>query len=102
MDNTTYKIILTDGQTIDGLRLNGNNFVSSSPIAESIFDDNLSPVTIYENGVPSVHENMELVQVTRMGGEYWFILRDITQKELDEIRLRADVDFIAMMSDIEL
>lgn len=97
-----HKIVLANGQEISNLGLNGNNFVSLSPISENIFEDNLSPVTIYADGISEVHENMELVQITRVGAEHWFILRDITQKELDEIRLRADVDFIAMMTDIEL
>lgn len=100
--DSTYRIVLADGQEIKNLRMNGNNFVSETPIDKSIFEGNLSTVTIYENNVPEVHEHMALVQLIQMFGQYWFILRDMTQKELDEIQLRADVDFIAMMSDIEL
>lgn len=100
--DSTYKIVLADGREIKNLRMNGNNFVSDSPIDNSIFEGNLSPVTIYTDGVPEVHPHMALVQNVRMGFEYMFILRDMTQQELDAIQIRADLDFIAMMSDIEL
>ena len=100
--NDTYQITLSDGVTISNLRLNGNNFVSNTPISATAFAGKLSPVTIRKNDVPEIHEHMELVQVTQMGSEYWFVLRDITEQELSQIKLRADVDFIAMMADVEL
>ena len=97
-----YKLTLSNGREITGLRMNGNNFISNTGITSDMFEGGLAPVVISGNGTMEVHENMELVQITQMNGEYWFVLRDITQKELDEIRIRADVDFIAMMTDIEL
>lgn len=102
MDHSNYKLVLSNGREINNLRMNGNNFVSDSAITADMFEGGLSSVKIYADGVMEMHENMDLVQITKMGDEYWFILRDISQKELDEIRIRADVDFIAMMSDIEL
>lgn len=102
MNEQEYRIVLSDGTEIGGLRMNGNNFVSDSPIDEAMFEGVLSPVTIYEGLVPVVHNHMALVQVTKMGKEYWFVLRDIPQSELDAIQVRADIDFIAMMTDVEL
>jgi hypothetical protein len=84
--NEAYKIVLADRTQIDGLRLNGNNFVSDEPIGPSVFKDNLSLVTIYHGDAAEVHENMELVQITQMGDEYWFILRDIPQSEIENAR----------------
>lgn len=100
--NEQYRIILADGTEIVGLRMNGNNFISDVTIDESVFDGVLSPVTIYEGLVPVVHEHMELVQITPVGHEHWFVLRDVPQSELDAIQVRADIDFIAMMTDVEL
>lgn len=100
--NDTYRIVLADGAEFDGLRMNGNNFVSDIPVDETVFDGNCSPVTIYKNLIPEIHEHMELVQVTKMKNEYWFVLRDIPQKELDDMQVRADIDFLAMMTDVEL
>lgn len=107
MEESTYSIELADGTVINGLTLNGNNFVSLAPVDPAIFANNLHPVVITETpveGDPVVeeHEYMDLVQVSKMGNEHWFILRDILDGELDNIKIRADVDFIAMMTDIEL
>ena len=102
MNEQEYRIVLSDGSEISGLRMNGNNFVSDSPVDEAMFEGALSPVTIHEGLVPVVHEHMELVQVTKMGHEHWFVLRDIPKSELDAIQVRADIDFIAMMTDVEL
>lgn len=46
MGDKIYKITLTDGTVINDLKLNGNNFISSTEIEESIFDGNLLTVTI--------------------------------------------------------
>ena len=100
--NDTYRIVLADGNEIGNLRLNGNNFISNVPVDKAVFDGNLAPVTIYKGLIPEVHEHMELVQITRMGNEHWFVLRDISQRELNEMQVRADIDFLAMMTDVEL
>ena len=46
MEEKIYKIILGDGTEISNLKLNGNNFISTEKIEESVFADNCSPVTI--------------------------------------------------------
>lgn len=102
-----YSVELADGTLIEGLKLNGNNFVSLVEVDPDIFEDNTAPVTITENDgendpVVEVHDNMDLVQVTKMENEWWFILRDIPDGELEAIKVRSDIDYIAMMSDIEL
>lgn len=99
----TYKITLADGTVLNNLRLNGNNFISKVPVDAAIFKDNCSPVVINDGEKDDIHPNMELVQVTRNEfGEYWFILRDLTKEELLEIKTRADIEYLAMMCDVEL
>lgn len=39
MDDKIYKITLSDGTVLDNLRLNGNNFISSSEIDESVLTE---------------------------------------------------------------
>ena len=65
MDDKIYKITLSDGTVLDNLRLNGNNFISSSEIDESVFDGNCSIVTINDGEKDEVHMNMELVRLSR-------------------------------------
>ena len=38
MGDKIYKITLTDGTVINDLKLNGNNFISSTEIEESVLD----------------------------------------------------------------
>lgn len=102
MEDKIYTITLDDGTQIEDLGLNGNNFISKTKIDPSIFDGRLSKVTISDGETEEVHTNMALVQVTKMGREYWFVLRDIPADELANAKLRADLDYVAMMSDIEI
>lgn len=99
----TYKITLSDGTIVENLKMNGNNFISKNEILEDIFIGNLSSVSIEDSeGTVEVHSNMELVQVKRYGNEYWFILRDLTEDELVKISQRADLEYVAMMTGVEL
>lgn len=97
MENIT--IALSNGTELTGLELNGNNYISPEKLTEDTFADGLSPVVI--NG--EEHEQMALVQcVQHADGRTWFILRDVTAEEVANAKLRSDIDFIALMSDIDL
>lgn len=102
MEEKLFKITLTDGTTLDNLKMNGNCFISNEKIEDSVFEANCSPVTISDGEIEEIHENMALVHVTPLGEGYWFALRDISAKELEQIKLRSDVDYIAMMASVEL
>ena len=103
MDEKIYKITLADGTVIDNLRLNGNNFISHVPVTEDMFSYNCSVVTINDGEKDDVRENMELVQITEPeAGVYWFVLRDISEKELSTIKMQSDIEYIAMMAGVEL
>lgn len=102
MEEKVYKITLSDGTVIDNLKMNGNNFISSVEVDKAVFDGNCLNVTINDGKKDDVHINMELVQITKMGSEYWFVLRDIPESELAFIKLQSDVEYVAMMSEIEL
>lgn len=97
MENIT--IALSNGTTLTDLEMNGNNYISPEKLTEDTFADGLSPVVI--NG--EEHEQMALVQcIQHADGRAWFILRDATAEEIASAKLRSDIDFIALMSDIDL
>ncbi len=100
MDEKLYTITLEDGTIIGDLRLNGTNFVSKTEITSDMFDGKLSTVTFSDGEVEDVHHNMELVQITKEGDEWWFVLIDIPENELKMDKLRADVDFLSMMANL--
>ncbi len=103
MEEVTYKMTLADGSELDGLKLNGNNYISSVEITEDTFDGNLSSVTI--EGSDSSTQTLgecELVQIVKSGEEYWFILREYSADELTKMKNRADIEYIAAMASIDL
>lgn len=103
MDEKIYTIILADGTSIENLRLNGNNFIARTMIDPAIFAENCSPVTISDGTNEEVHSDMELVQVTKSdSGDYWFVLRDISEEELSKIKMQSDIEYVAMMTGVEL
>lgn len=109
-----YRITLGDGTILDGLRLNGNNFVSEVRVSEGEFSGKLRNVKIESldpsggeddggyGGSGGTHALMKLEQIQEHEGEWWFILRDISAAELESVRLRGDVDYLAMMTGVEL
>lgn len=102
MDEKIYTILLSDGTEIGNLRLNGNNYISESIIVKERFNGNCSPVIINDGEHEELHENMELVQITNVDNNYWFILRDISSEELANIKIQSDIEYIAMMTGVEL
>lgn len=103
MDDKTYKIILADGTSIENLKLNGNNFIAKTMIDPEIFAGNCSPVIISDGTDEEVHSHMELVQVTEEeSSDYWFVLRDISEEELSKIKMQSGIEYVAMMTGVEL
>ena len=102
MDERIYEITLADGTEIKDLRINGNNFISAAPIDVAVFEGNCSTVVISVDNEIETHEHMELVQVMPVGEEYWFVLRDLTDDELEKIKMQSDIEYVAMMAGVEI
>ena len=97
-----FKIVLADGTELNNLIKNGDNFIAHYNIDPSIFENNLSPTNIIEDEETELHEHMDLVQLIQNGNEIWFVLRDLTDRELLDISMQASIDYIAMMLDIDM
>lgn len=102
MDEKIYKIILADGTVLSNLKLNGNNYISNAELTPANFIGNCSPVVISDGSSNEIHENMALVQVTKVHAEHWFVLRDISSEELAKIKMQSDIEYVAMMAGVEL
>ena len=79
-----YTIILNDGTQLQNLTLNGNNFVASTAIEDSIFSDNMSTVTILnaENNTSETIEDAILFSNITRDGKSWIVIgeKPIAQK----------------------
>lgn len=72
-------------------------------MTEEDFADNLDHITIEDaDGNVEELENMELVQVTKYGKEYWFVLRQLSDQEFKDLKTQANIEYVAMMADIDL
>ena len=103
-----FTIRLSDGSQIEGLILNGNNFISDRELTEATFAGKLGHVVITgdadkdEAGLIGTHEHMQLVQIVKYEGKWWFVLRELTAQELEMAKLKSDVAYTAMMSGVDL
>ena len=98
-----YTLRLDDGTEITGLGLNGNNFVSEEQIDESLFDGNLDTLTILKDGEEiQVMNNVEMIQQVQYTDGWYICFRELSQQELKEISMNAKIEYIAMMTDVEL
>ena len=97
MEDLIYTMVLSDGTIIENLRKNGDNYISASKLTADMFEGKLSEVT-----VKTSENDMDLVQITEMDGEYWFVLRQFSATELAMAKMSSNIDFLAMMQDVEL
>ena len=98
----TWTIELADGTTLEGLPLNGNNYVSKAKLTADDFDGNLSHVKITDGETTQEMTDARLVHCRQYGDEYCFILRESTPEEIAAAKTQADIKYIAMMADIDL
>lgn len=102
----TWEITLADGTVLEGLGLNGNNFVSDTEVTKETFEGNLATVT-FEGKVngqdfTQTCQNMELVQIAHYSDGWYFVLRELTKAELVSIKMQSDIEYVAMMTGIEM
>lgn len=110
---STYTLTLSDGSKLENLQLNGNNFLSETEVTPATFAGKLSEVRITASSTPTeplpypeTMHDAELVQITPASeppdGRWWFILREIPADDLFKAKIRAQLDFLALSTDINL
>ena len=95
----SWKITLSDGTQLKDLKLSGNNYISKTKITEDDFKGKLSKITI-ENETDKT--SVELVQIVHYEDGYYFVLRQLSADEIDKIKTKADIEYLAMMTDVDL
>lgn len=77
-----YTITLADGQKLTGLSKNGDNFVSSEKVGETIFKDNLSTMKVSDGETEETFENMVFIQQMEWSdGTFYLAFREQTPQE---------------------
>ncbi len=89
MEKGTFKVVLADGTSAENLRRNGNNYISKTEVTEATFAGNLSTVTVEGPDGAQTYHDMKLVQISKVGKEWWFILAEKTDQEKLKEKLEA-------------
>ena len=75
--------------------MNGDSYI----VDKKFEPGDLSVVKIkYSEGV-KVFNNAEMMECASIDGRYWFAFREITQAEIDATQLRADVDYLLLITE---
>ena len=94
----TFKIILADEQEITGI-INGNNYITTQPItADMLEDTNLIGASI--NGDPM--EKMTCCNFWEAADGKHIVFRQKSAQEIENETINAKLEYIAMMTDVEL
>ena len=78
---------------------NGNSYILDT---KPVFPQNLSTVTITNEETTITLHNVELVECASIDDRYWFNFTEIPEVEVRERSLRADLEYLAAMADIEI
>lgn len=104
-----YKITFSDGTVLSGLGSNANNFISPNKLTREYFSGKLAHVKVeYVGDEPEYAElagefgRMKLDYLSDLEGGTWFVLRELGREELAKEQARADIDYLALMTGVEL
>lgn len=98
-----YTIKLGDGTELRELELSGNVYVSKAEVSEETFAGKLHGVTITDGeGNTEKHDYMKFDGLTVGQGEWLFVLNDLSKNEIERARLEATVEYLAMMTEVEI
>ena len=96
------KIILNNGNEINNLTLNGNNYISNNVLLDDIFTDGLSIVTVIDGDISTEYKDMKLIQNIVLDDKSWFILAEKTQEEILKERLKSTEDALMILMDLQM
>lgn len=100
-------ITLSDGSKLEGLGVNGTYFTSDEAIDLDAIKSKLNGVTISgtdENNMPvsGTYEHMRVGHSMTWKGKFLFSLKEIAPEELEMIQLKANIEYLAMMTEVDL
>ena len=91
------KITFNDGTEITA-DVNGGSYITDEM---PDFPEDLTNVTIEENGTEKTVEYGQLIECASIDGRYWFAIGEVSEQQRVIADMQSSIDYIAMMSDIE-
>lgn len=84
-----YKITLADGTELNGLVLNGNNFIAAAAVDDAVFKGNMASVTItnLEDGTAEqIEDGVLLSNIVREGCSWLVLGQKSAEQKAEETR----------------
>lgn len=92
------KITFTNGMVIEAEENAGSLITDSRPD----FPADLSSVKVAGAGGERMYKNAEIVECASVDGRCWFAFREIPEAERKAGQTQANIEYIAMMTGIDL
>ena len=101
----------SNGTILTGLEQNGDCLVSKAPVTPEMIQDGLHKVIFSSDGegfepagryYAGEHSNMIFGDIFTVDGEYYFWLDEMSPEELNRLKNRADIDYLALMTGVDL
>lgn len=103
---TKYSIRLSNGSVLEHCTLSGTTWHYPGALSSSVFEYNLSRVEIWpeeENPTTDIYTDMNLLFCIQQSEELtMFAMLPKTPQEIQAENMRADIDYIAMLTGITL
>lgn len=97
MENTAT-IIFANGETITA-QTQEDSFITE---VEPAFPENLENITIVRDGQEELIAHGTIAPCASIDGRFWFTVREVPEQKRILEQMQANIQFIAMMSDIDL
>lgn len=95
-----YTITLTDGTKLKNLDMNGTNYVSKEKVDETIFENNLSTMTVSDGETEITYTDMVFIQQMEWAdGTFYLAFREKTKEEKLVAAITANAD---SMTDLQV
>ena len=92
------KIVFQNGMEIEAEE-NASSLITER---KPDFPSDLSIVTVTGANGERVYKNAEVIECASVDGRYWFSFREISETERAAKQLQANIEYIAMMTDVDL
>lgn len=109
-DNNVYSITLSDGTELVNLKRSADVFISYIIVTDETFKGKLDSVIISHIDEETkklveeklINQNYRIIESDPENFIWKFVLYSIPKEDLRYAQTRSDIEYLAMMSDIEL
>lgn len=99
-----------DGQnrtfTVNGLTMNGTNYVSETKVDTETWPSVFAfTATDGDGNITESYDHAKLIQQVQYdwdGGRWYLAFAPVSQQEVENAELRAQLEYLAMMTDVDL